>query len=278
MKVEENPPRFLHDPELGGAFEELADEHASTERVDRVGRALGVAVATGAITSASSASALFVAAGLVLAGAAGAGVWYGMSSAERGPVEPAVETAAVETRTERAHRPETPVAMPDPPASEVPEEAEVTAPAADPEPARDPVAESARRTPPPSDLEGDLRAYRAAQQALQQGHARRALGLLRELEAAHPETPLQPEIALTRFEALAHAGRVRQALRLGRRLLADPRQRGQRLGIRRLLADLWLRDGRCDQATPHLRWVSSHGSGADRSAALESLARCRELH
>lgn len=74
-----------------------------------------------------------------------------------------------------------------------------------------------------SDLRAEIALVDAARAAVQSGAHERALGLLSDYDARHPNGSFRPEVTVLRIEALAKTGRSAEASRLAQRFIAKHR-------------------------------------------------------
>jgi hypothetical protein len=281
MNVDANPQRLAETEEFGGVVRALAEGRIAPARLAESAQAIRERLVKGAPASpgpGAGPSPILAKVGLVVLAGASAVLAVRHFAAVR-PVTsqraPAlkVPTPAPETiPTTDPERPlEVPMAAPSPErtAPERPrahpargsrsagEGASESAPARPPStaasPSPQPEVPRAQQpvpaaSPNRSDLSLALALFEQAKARASERQYGQALSKLEELRARFPGSPLTAEVELSRADYLARDGRLREAASLVETLAASPTHAGRRAELRRMLADLWIKQGQCAQA------------------------------
>ena len=298
MKPVPHPPRLIEDAEFGELIQSAADRPVSPERIRRNRRAIqahAAGLATTGVLAGTQALALksFLLTKIVLPLAVAAPIvttivlWEGegepakeaVQPVERKIVPPPVEVPVASPEAEpETHSPEEEIEVQEAGES-VEKEADETAAEVGRKRKQSALAMSPRapaETRRESLLPEQLRLFTLAKNEARAGAYGAAISRLDQLRREFPETPLLPEILLTRAEYLVRSGRDEDAVRFINSILEDRRVANKKAQLLLLVGDSWLRRGSCEHAVPAYQRALGLGLGDRESrAARAGLLKCR---
>jgi hypothetical protein len=143
-------------------------------------------------------------------------------------------------------------------------------------PAAEPAAERATepaKTSGASALDAQLRMFHAAESDVKKDSPARALQRLDRLESEYPSTPLGPEIALLRTEALVRAGRSDDAIAFVQKTTEAKWPSAKKAELFRVLGDLYVSRHACGDAERAYERAFTLGLRGGRKAKAEAALR-----
>ena len=304
MTTENDPSRLIHDPELGEYVRLATGETLAPKRLERIEAALvgqiglsqvppavpdagptapgaqapvgaKVAAVTGASLGLGSKLALL----LVSAGVGGALV-YGVLRLTPGSEPPAALPAPAVVAPAPEPAPPPAVEPPALPASATELQPLDLSEPSRPRPAGTRIATGRGVAVPAAPTESStlpeqLRLYREAQEASTLSNPQAGLEKLRELAQRFPQTPLRPEIEISRLEMLILNGQDHEAMLLLEAIFKKPEHAGRKAGLLVIRGDLLRRQDSCKGAAKAYREAQALGLDETQAeAAARGLKEC----